>query len=130
MMSSSSRIGILASQAKLDRLNEAAELCAKTGNLMKYCEIMIDLNQVSDLHLFFLKDHFGIYLFSFDHFKSKWERALSIAPGVSLSYWQDLVKKYLQYLEEKESGLVLPYSVAVGDIDRLTDHYLKQSQFK
>ena len=38
--------GILASNNKHIKLNKVADLYLKSGNIIKYCEIMIELNQV------------------------------------------------------------------------------------
>ena len=38
--------GILASQSRHLKLNKVADLFLKSGNIIKYCEIMIELNQV------------------------------------------------------------------------------------
>ena len=56
------------------------------GNIRAYCDIMIVLNE--------------------------WERALSVAPGVSLQYWKELAVKYGEYLANKDSGDITPYYVA------------------
>lgn len=38
--------GILASQSRINKLNKVAEMYLKSGNITKYCDIMIELNQV------------------------------------------------------------------------------------
>ena len=50
-----------------DKLREAALLHLKLGNLQQYCELMVELGN--------------------------WEKALSVAPGVSMHYWKTLSKK-------------------------------------
>ena len=52
-----------------DRLRDAAQLHLRVGNLQKYCEIMAELGQ--------------------------WEKALSVAPGVSLHYWKSLSERWV-----------------------------------
>jgi hypothetical protein len=69
-----------------DALSQAGEIYLKLGNVRKYCEIMLELNQ--------------------------WEKALSVAPAVSISFWKDLASKYGDYLASKESIEALPFYVA------------------
>ena len=52
---------------KEDRLREAAEVHLKTGNIQRYCELKVELGE--------------------------WERALAVAPGVSITYWKNLANR-------------------------------------
>lgn len=73
-----------------ERCEEAAIKYLKLGDLRKYCEIMVQLN--------------------------KWEKALSIAPGVSMAYWRQLSKQYSDHLAESEpADTIIPHLIANGD---------------
>lgn len=104
MISLSTTSGILTSQKKIKSLEEAADYYLKSGNIQKYCEIMISLNE--------------------------WERALAIAPGVSLKYWQKLMNKYIRCLKNENSSKFIPFSLAIGNIEETVDHYTKYGQYK
>ena len=45
--------GLLASQNKHVKLHKVADLYLRSGNIIKYCEIMMELNQVNYLYLYF-----------------------------------------------------------------------------
>jgi WD repeat-containing protein 17 len=96
--------GILTSQKKIISLEKAADFYLKCGNIQKYCEIMISLNE--------------------------WERALAIAPGVSLRYWQNLMKKYAKHLQNDNSSKFIPFSLAIGDVEEIVNHFSKHGQYK
>ncbi|XP_015769456.1 PREDICTED: WD repeat-containing protein 17-like [Acropora digitifera] len=52
---------------KEDRIKEAASLHVKLGQLQRYCELMVELGE--------------------------WDKALAVAPGVSMSYWRELMER-------------------------------------
>lgn len=60
--------GGVGGRSKEDRIRDAAQLHLKTGNLQRYCELMVSLGE--------------------------WERALAVAPGVSYLYWKQLTDRY------------------------------------
>ncbi|PNJ24106.1 WDR17 isoform 6, partial [Pongo abelii] len=51
---------------KEERLKEAAEIHLRLGQIQRYCELMVELGE--------------------------WDKALSIAPGVSVKYWKKLMQ--------------------------------------
>ena len=55
---------------------------------------------------------------------------LNSIDGLFFILFYDRIIRYIKHLDVKESRLLLPYSVAIGEIDELTDYYLEQSQFK
>lgn len=59
---------------KEDRLKESANLMLKSGSFQDYCEIMMQLNN--------------------------FEAAIAVAPKVSLKYWHNSIRKYIDYLTE------------------------------
>lgn len=59
--------GGIGGRSKEDRLRNAALLHLKSGNLQRYCELLVELGE--------------------------WERALAVAPGVSYSYWKSLSQR-------------------------------------
>eukprot|EP00069_Balaena_mysticetus_P001974 bmy_03968T0 len=52
---------------KEERLKEAAEIHLRLGQIRRYCELMVELGE--------------------------WDKALSIAPGVSVKYWKKLMQR-------------------------------------
>lgn len=59
---------------KEDRLKESANLMLKSGSFQDYCEIMMSI-------------------FNF-------EAAIAVAPKVSLKYWAQCIRQYIDYLTE------------------------------
>uniref|UniRef100_A0A3Q2HD06 WD repeat domain 17 n=1 Tax=Equus caballus TaxID=9796 RepID=A0A3Q2HD06_HORSE len=54
---------------KEERLKEAAEIHLRLGQIQRYCELMVELGE--------------------------WDKALSVAPGVSVKYWKKLMQRLL-----------------------------------
>lgn len=59
--------GGIGARSREERLRHAALLYLKTGNIQRYCELMVELGE--------------------------WERALAVAPGVSFTYWKNLTNR-------------------------------------
>ena len=59
--------GSLKSKQRDERLREAAEIYLRAGNLQRYCDTLTELGD--------------------------WDKALAVAPGVSMQYWQGLCEK-------------------------------------
>jgi len=59
--------GGIGGRNKDERMREAAQLHLKSGNIQRYCELMVELGE--------------------------WERALAVAPGVSYTYWKGLSQR-------------------------------------
>ncbi|XP_060147600.1 WD repeat-containing protein 17 isoform X9 [Globicephala melas] len=53
---------------KEERLKEAAEIHLRLGQIRRYCELMVELGE--------------------------WDKALSVAPGVSVKYWKKLMQSF------------------------------------
>ncbi|XP_047126670.1 WD repeat-containing protein 17 isoform X1 [Hydra vulgaris] len=87
----------IASKKKKEMLLKAANIYISIGQLEKYCEIMVELNQ--------------------------WERALSVAPGVSIEYWQFLMQRYNEVLFTREDEDLKVFSMASNDIVKLCSFY-------
>ena len=63
-----SRRSSIAGQSRPRDLTRVAQLYLKLGDIQRHCNILVQLGQ--------------------------WERALALAPAVSLSYWSNLTKRY------------------------------------
>ncbi|CAG5133469.1 unnamed protein product, partial [Candidula unifasciata] len=85
-----------------DRLTEAANIHIKLGNVQRYCELMVELG--------------------------KWERALALAPSVSLKYWQQLNQRYCAALSAEDNDMLVPACIAGGDVDRLVSFFTSRGQ--
>jgi hypothetical protein len=81
------------SARKEDRLALAATLYLKLGQMEKYCEILAELGE--------------------------WEKALAIAPSVSIGFWRDLASRYAEHLTSSASTESEAYLVATGNIPKV-----------
>ena len=94
--------GTGAAQRVAEQLKEAAKLYLKIGKVRNYCEIMCEVGE--------------------------WEKALSVAPSVSIDYWKDLTAKYTKQLAENESEDVIPYYIATSETDKLLNYFIRKNQ--
>lgn len=78
------------------RMEKAANIHLKLGNVKEYCEIQIKLGN--------------------------WERAISVAPARSLAYWQELAARYSKHLRESKLLQAVPYLIATGDTKALIEY--------
>uniref|UniRef100_A0A7N8XUI1 WD repeat domain 17 n=1 Tax=Mastacembelus armatus TaxID=205130 RepID=A0A7N8XUI1_9TELE len=57
----------------------------------------------------------------------QWEKALSVAPGVSMKYWKKLMQRRADQLMAEDNDDAIPYCIATGEIKKLvtffTAHY-------
>lgn len=81
--------GGIGAPSKEERLKEAADIHLRLGQIQRYCELMVELGQVSVydtlISVFLLLPR--LYVFC------QWEKALSVAPGVSMKYWKKLMQR-------------------------------------
>ncbi|KAK6173871.1 hypothetical protein SNE40_017251 [Patella caerulea] len=94
--------GGIGTPSKDERLLEAARIYIKLGNIQRYCELMVDVGE--------------------------WEKALSVAPGVSMKYWKSLSQRYSDYLVKKDSESCVSYCVALGNYKQLVKYFTKRGQ--
>ena len=85
---------------KEDRLQEAAKINMKLGNVQNYCELMVKVG--------------------------KWERALAFAAGVSMEYWQNVAQRYAQFLSQNEKQDATLVYLAAGKVDKAIEFSLKR----
>ena len=84
--------------AKDERLGEAAELHMLCGNTMKYCEL---LTQIGD-----------------------WQKALSLAPGVSIEYWRELCRRFISFtLKNGDVSQALPFAISAGVFEEVLQSF-------
>uniref|UniRef100_A0A4X1VX56 WD repeat domain 17 n=1 Tax=Sus scrofa TaxID=9823 RepID=A0A4X1VX56_PIG len=85
---------------KEERLKEAAEIYLRLGQIQRYCELMVELGE--------------------------WDKALSVAPGVSVKYWKKLMQRLLQeackelaewYFQDGHAVLAACCHLAVDNIE-------------
>ncbi|CAH1267956.1 WDR17 [Branchiostoma lanceolatum] len=91
-------------QSREDRLRQAALIHVKLGNLQRYCELMVEVGE--------------------------WEKALAVAPGVSMDYWRSLARRWAkqQVLEDKREAA--PFCIAVGDVQAVVDFYTSRGELQ
>ncbi|TKC38477.1 hypothetical protein EI555_006581, partial [Monodon monoceros] len=80
---------------KEERLKEAAEIHLRLGQIRRYCELMVELGE--------------------------WDKALSVAPGVSVKYWKKLMQRRADQLIQEDKDDVIPYCIATGDVQTRND---------
>jgi len=85
---------------KEDRLQEAAKINMKLGNVQNYCELMIKVG--------------------------KWERALAFSAGVSMEYWQNVAQRYAQFLSQNEKQDATLVYLAAGKVEKAIEFSLKR----
>ncbi|XP_066878660.1 WD repeat-containing protein 17 isoform X6 [Kogia breviceps] len=90
--------------SKEERLKEAAEIHLRLGQIRRYCELMVELGE--------------------------WDKALSIAPGVSVKYWKKLMQRRADQLIQEDKDDVIPYCIAIGDVKKLVHFLMSRGQLK
>uniref|UniRef100_A0A8D0BZL6 WD repeat domain 17 n=1 Tax=Salvator merianae TaxID=96440 RepID=A0A8D0BZL6_SALMN len=96
--------GGIGAPSKEERLKEAAEIHLRLGQIQRYCELMVELGQ--------------------------WDKALSVAPGVSMKYWRKLTQRRADQLIQEENDDVIPYCIATGDVKKLVTFFTRRGQLK
>ncbi|NXN85959.1 WDR17 protein, partial [Bombycilla garrulus] len=96
--------GGIGAPSKEERLKEAAEIHLRLGQIQRYCELMVELGE--------------------------WDKALSVAPGVSMKYWRKLMQRRADQLIQEENDDVIPYCIAVGDVKKLVSFFTSRGQLK
>ncbi|KAK7486957.1 hypothetical protein BaRGS_00021773 [Batillaria attramentaria] len=95
--------GAIGLPTKEEQLREAANIHIRMGNIQRYCELMVELGE--------------------------WERALAVAPGVSLKYWKSLAQRYSDFLVKENTEDVIPFCVATGDALQLVRYFHDNGHF-
>ncbi|XP_041912815.1 WD repeat-containing protein 17 isoform X4 [Alosa alosa] len=96
--------GGIGAPSKEERLKGAAEIHLRLGQIQRYCELMVELGE--------------------------WDKALSVAPGVSLKYWKKLMQRRADQLMQEGNDDVIPYCVATGDVKKLVNFFMCRGQLK
>ncbi|KAF4791792.1 WD repeat-containing protein 17 [Turdus rufiventris] len=96
--------GGIGAPTKEERLKEAAEIHLRLGQIQRYCELMVELGE--------------------------WDKALSVAPGVSMKYWRKLMQRRADQLIQEENDDVIPYCIAIGDVKKLVSFFTSRGQLK
>uniref|UniRef100_A0A8D0CAL2 WD repeat domain 17 n=1 Tax=Scleropages formosus TaxID=113540 RepID=A0A8D0CAL2_SCLFO len=96
--------GGIGAPSKEERLKKAAEIHLRLGQIQRYCELMVELGQ--------------------------WEKALSVAPAVSMKYWKKLMQRRAEQLIQEENDDVIPYCIATGDVKKLVSFFTSRGQLK
>ncbi|XP_044767541.1 WD repeat-containing protein 17 isoform X4 [Neomonachus schauinslandi] len=89
---------------KEERLKEAADIHLRLGQIQRYCELMVELGE--------------------------WDKALSVAPGVSVKYWKKLMQRRADQLIQEDKDDVVPYCIAIGDVKKLVSFFMSRGQLK
>ncbi|XP_036155651.1 WD repeat-containing protein 17 isoform X1 [Myotis myotis] len=87
-----------------ERLKEAADIHLRLGQIQRYCELMVELGE--------------------------WDKALSVAPGVSVKYWRKLTQRRADQLIQQDKDDAIPYCIATGDVRKLVHFFMARGQLK
>lgn len=85
-----------------ERLRDAANINIKLGNVQKYCELLIELED--------------------------WDKALAIAPSVSMKYWKSLMDRRANHLTIEDDDDSVAYCIASGNTELLVRFLSKRGQ--
>ncbi|XP_029387746.1 WD repeat-containing protein 17 isoform X1 [Mus pahari] len=96
--------GGIGAPTKEKKLKEAAEIHLRLGQIQRYCELMVELGE--------------------------WDKALSVAPGVSVKYWRKLMQRRADQLIQEDKDEVIPYCIATGDVKKLVNFFVSRGQLK
>ncbi|XP_006509495.1 WD repeat-containing protein 17 isoform X7 [Mus musculus] len=96
--------GGVGAPTKEKKLKEAAEIHLRLGQIQRYCELMVELGE--------------------------WDKALSVAPGVSVKYWRKLMQRRADQLIQEDKDDVIPYCIATGDVKKLVNFFVSRGQLK
>ncbi|XP_060237772.1 WD repeat-containing protein 17 isoform X6 [Meriones unguiculatus] len=96
--------GGIGAPTKEKKLKEAAEIHLRLGQIQRYCELMVELGE--------------------------WDKALSVAPGVSVKYWRKLMQRRADQLIQEDKDDVIPYCIAIGDVKKLVNFFVSRGQLK
>lgn len=97
------KVGSITAPSKEDQLKLAAEDHLRIGNIHRYCEILIQLKL--------------------------WDKALAVAPSVSLDYWRQLALKRANELRKEEDDDFVPIATALGDVRGLIEYHNERGQY-
>ncbi|PRP82721.1 hypothetical protein PROFUN_09983 [Planoprotostelium fungivorum] len=87
-----------------EKLREASELYLRLGMMREYCDTLVDAGE--------------------------WERAIAVAPAVSMDYWRSLSSSYANHLVTKQTELANvaePFLMASNSVDRLIEYYQERN---
>uniref|UniRef100_A0A7N5JRA9 WD repeat domain 17 n=1 Tax=Ailuropoda melanoleuca TaxID=9646 RepID=A0A7N5JRA9_AILME len=59
-----------------------------------------------------------------------WDKALSVAPGVSVKYWKKLMQRRVDQLIQEDKDDVIPYCIAIGDVKKLVNFFMSRGQLR
>ncbi|XP_051992804.1 LOW QUALITY PROTEIN: WD repeat-containing protein 17-like [Xyrauchen texanus] len=96
--------GGIGAPSKEERLKNAAEIHIRLGQIQRYCELMVELGE--------------------------WEKALSVAPGVSMKYWKKLMQRRADQLMQEGNDDVISYCIATGEVKQLVNFFTSRGQLK
>ncbi|XP_056443335.1 WD repeat-containing protein 17 isoform X1 [Gadus chalcogrammus] len=96
--------GGIGAPSKEESLKEAADIHLRLGQIQRYCELMVELGQ--------------------------WDKALSVAPGVSMKYWKKLMQRRADQLMAEDNDDAIPYCIATGDVKKLVNFFSGRGQLK
>uniref|UniRef100_A0AAR2INH4 WD repeat domain 17 n=1 Tax=Pygocentrus nattereri TaxID=42514 RepID=A0AAR2INH4_PYGNA len=119
----------LSSDVRTKKLRWFSECFSPPGGSHNLWDLVAVINRQDDS---LLPQNYGQGIMHMKHlvrFKT-WEKALSVAPGVSMKYWKKLMQRRADQLMQEGNGDVIPYCIATGDVKKLVNFFTSRGQLK
>ncbi|SPQ97791.1 unnamed protein product (mitochondrion) [Plasmodiophora brassicae] len=100
----SSKSAAMGRGRRRELMMQCAEQLIQASRFEEYCQILVDLEE--------------------------WERALAVAPAVSVPYWKDLSAKYAQHLADRGDDRAVAYWLASGSVEPAVELYKKVGDYQ
>uniref|UniRef100_A0A8C8HE32 Gem-associated protein 5 TPR domain-containing protein n=1 Tax=Oncorhynchus tshawytscha TaxID=74940 RepID=A0A8C8HE32_ONCTS len=117
----------LSSEVRVKKLRWFSECFSPPGGSHNLWDLVSVINGQDDS---LLPQSYGKGIMHMKHlvrFKT-WDKALSVAPGVSIKYWKKLMQRRADQLMQEENHDVIPYCIATGDVRKLVNFFTARGQ--
>uniref|UniRef100_A0A672N444 WD repeat-containing protein 17-like n=1 Tax=Sinocyclocheilus grahami TaxID=75366 RepID=A0A672N444_SINGR len=119
----------LSSDVRMKKLRWFSECFSPPGGSHNLWDLVAVINGQDDS---LLPQNYGQGIMHMKHlvrFKT-WEKALSVAPGVSMKYWKKLMQRRADQLMQEGNDDVIPYCIATGEVKKLVNFFTSRGQLK
>uniref|UniRef100_A0A8C1DFI7 WD repeat domain 17 n=1 Tax=Cyprinus carpio carpio TaxID=630221 RepID=A0A8C1DFI7_CYPCA len=119
----------LSSDMHMKKLRWFSECFSPPGGSHNLWDLVAVINGQDDS---LLPQNYGQGIMHMKHlvrFKT-WEKALSVAPGVSMKYWKKLMQRRADQLMQEGNDDVIPYCIATGEVKKLVNFFTSRGQLK
>uniref|UniRef100_A0A8C2I0I3 WD repeat domain 17 n=1 Tax=Cyprinus carpio TaxID=7962 RepID=A0A8C2I0I3_CYPCA len=119
----------LSNDVRMKKLRWFSECFSPPGGSHNLWDLVAVINGQDDS---LLPQNYGQGIMHMKHlvrFKT-WEKALSVAPGVSMKYWKKLMQRRADQLMQEGTDDVIPYCIATGEVKKLVNFFTSRGQLK